>query len=295
MNAVEEEHVQKIMDAIDCGQLPPRETQDRLNALIEAEMTRLDRPADMRLISAAQDLLAGLNGVSATPQGEQKARIDRLKARIIASAQEEMARPALGYRIAKRAVAIAAVLVLLLGVFGRVSWSWIEDYATPDAQQQIIRGHEITAGMIRNALAEHSENEGVYVVEKAGEFDELLGFELGVSEQLCGDWEMSFGTMQFYRKKIGVSVQYRNGTEKPRYVTCIFEFYDDAEAVYYTVEQSGEGSFVEHNGSRVYVCRNSDKISAVWQAGLTLIHVAGDVSEQEALMMIAELKGGLSE
>lgn len=295
MNEAEETHVRKIMDAIGYGQLPPRETQQRLAALIEEETARRDQPADMRLIAAAQDLLAGLNGVSSTPGEEQAARLARLKARIAASAQEEAGRHSPGWGMAKRALAIAAVLVLVLGAFGPVNWSWMENRATSDAQQQIIRGHEITAGMVRTALAEHSENEGVYVVKKAGEFDELLGFELGVPEQLCGDWEMSFGTMQFYRKKIGVSVQYRSGTEKSRCVSCIFEFYDDAEVVYYTVEQSEEGSFVEHNGNRVYVCRNSDKISAVWQSGLTLIHVSGDVNEQEALTMIAELKGGMDE
>ena len=75
MSDPKEKEVQAILQAIDYGHLPPRETQRRLLNIIQAEAARTDAPTDETKIHTCMDLLERL-------QGEQKpiapARVDAL-------------------------------------------------------------------------------------------------------------------------------------------------------------------------------------------------------------------------
>lgn len=65
MSDPKEKEVQAILQAIDYGHLPPRETQRRLLNIIQAEAARTDAPTDETKIHTCMDLLERL-------QGEQK-------------------------------------------------------------------------------------------------------------------------------------------------------------------------------------------------------------------------------
>lgn len=79
MSDPKEKEVQAILQAIDYGHLPPRETQRRLLNIIQAEATRTDAPTDETKIHTCMDLLERL-------QGEQEpiapARVDALRQHI---------------------------------------------------------------------------------------------------------------------------------------------------------------------------------------------------------------------
>ena len=79
MSDPKEKEVQAILQAIDYGHLPPRETQRRLLNIIQAEAARTDAPTDETKIHTCMDLLERL-------QGEQKpiapARVDVLRQHI---------------------------------------------------------------------------------------------------------------------------------------------------------------------------------------------------------------------
>lgn len=85
MSDPKEKEVQAILQAIDYGHLPPRETQRRLLNIIQAEATRTDAPTDETKIHTCLDLLERL-------QGEQKpiapARLDALRQHIAAAHQQ---------------------------------------------------------------------------------------------------------------------------------------------------------------------------------------------------------------
>lgn len=82
MSDPKEKEVQAILQAIDYGHLPPRETQRRLLNIIQAEAARTDAPTDETKIHTCMDLLERL-------QGEQKpiapARVDALRQHIAAA------------------------------------------------------------------------------------------------------------------------------------------------------------------------------------------------------------------
>lgn len=79
MSDPKEKEVQAILQAIDYGHLPPRETQRRLLNIIQAEAARTDAPTDETKIHTCMDLLERL-------QGEQEpiapARVDALRQHI---------------------------------------------------------------------------------------------------------------------------------------------------------------------------------------------------------------------
>ena len=85
MSDPKEKEVQAILQAIDYGHLPPRETQRRLLNIIQAEAARTDAPTDETKIHTCMDLLERL-------QGEQKpiapARVDALRQHIAAAHQK---------------------------------------------------------------------------------------------------------------------------------------------------------------------------------------------------------------
>lgn len=86
MSDPKEKEVQAILQAIDYGHLPPRETQRRLLNIIQAEATRTDAPTDETKIHTCMDLLERL-------QGEQEpiapARVDALRQHIAAAHQKK--------------------------------------------------------------------------------------------------------------------------------------------------------------------------------------------------------------
>ena len=95
MSDPKEKEVQAILQAIDYGHLPPRETQRRLLNIIQAEATRTDAPTDETKIHICMDLLERL-------QGERKpivpARVDALRQHIASKAEENHCRSGLQCR-----------------------------------------------------------------------------------------------------------------------------------------------------------------------------------------------------
>ena len=90
MSDPKEKNVRAILQAIDYGHLPPRETQRRLLNIIQAEATRTDAPTDETKIHTCMDLLERL-------QGEQEpiapARVDVLRQHIAAAHQKNERKP----------------------------------------------------------------------------------------------------------------------------------------------------------------------------------------------------------
>ena len=62
MSDPKEKNVRAILQVIDYGHLPPRETQRRLLNIIQAEATRTDAPTDETKIHTCMDLLERLQG-----------------------------------------------------------------------------------------------------------------------------------------------------------------------------------------------------------------------------------------
>ena len=114
-----EKEVQAILQAIDYGHLPPRETQRRLLNIIQAEAARTDAPTDETKIHTCMDLLERL-------QGEQKpiapARVDALRQHIAAAHQKNERKRQKRKKIIAAAACSAAAIAVAFAVSHPLLW-----------------------------------------------------------------------------------------------------------------------------------------------------------------------------
>lgn len=288
MNGARGSAVKQIMKAIENGSLPTDETQRRLMGLIRIEAKRKDGPADEELISACLDLMERLQGREYV---EDEDRIAALNQRI-ADAIEKRKRHQDRVRITARMVsAIAAVLVLVVGLGVPLRWTWFEDWSTPDEQQHVIMGHEITVDMVANAIAEGDPKASI-VVSDFSEFEKHLGFNPGIPSTLCNDWVADYGIIRYFSGYVRVTVMYVNSGDPEESIIGTINFYTDVDFAYFSFEQSQEGELKHVDGFDLYVSENVDRTSVCWYNELMHVRLSGNADADTAVVLFVELITG---
>lgn len=255
MNGAGGTAVKQILKAIENGTLPTNETQKRLMALIENEANRTDGPADEELISACMDLLERLQGRT---YAEEEARIAALNQRIAAAiAKKEKQRRMAS--MAVRLVAAAAVILLFVGV--RVYW--FEHSNTPDGQQHIITGQEITVEMVQAAIAENA-GKGSFETTDLQELQQVLGFNPQIPEVIADEWEMEEGSARFARNSVQVTAKYRRINVPEEELIYVVNYFSSVDDGYLTFEQSAQGDSLIIGDQKVYLSHNIDRYVACW-------------------------------
>lgn len=285
--------VKQILQAIENGALSPEETQRRLIELIQKEANRTDGPADEKLISACMDLMERFQGREHT---EDEARIATLNQRIAAAIQEKK-RNRERWRTTFRTVgAIAAVVVLLVGIGVPLRWTWFKSWSTPDEQQHVIMGNEITVDMVATAIAEHTLlGAETVLIEDVTQFDKILGFPLNVPTVLADNWVANQCYINYFPGYIKVSTSYANTSNLNKKVTCVINLYTDIDFAYFSFEQSHEGTLVSEGGYDLYVSDNMERASACWYDNIMYIRVVGDTNRDEIVKLTLSLIGGKDE
>ncbi len=281
--------VKQILLAIENGALPPDETQRRLMELIQKEATRTDGTADEELISACMDLMERLQGRERVEDG---ARITALNQRIADAIQRKQNQGR--WRTTFRTVgAIAAVLVLLVGIDIPLRWTWFESWSTPDEQQHVIMGHEITVEMVASAIADSAALDTTTIaVDDFTQIDEILGFPLNIPTVLADEWIASNGFINYAPGYIKVSLAYENVNDSSQQVESVINLYTDIEFAYFSFEQSHDGELVSANGIEYYVSDNMGQTSACWYNAATYVFVTGDIGEDKMTQLMVSLIGG---
>lgn len=286
MKESEETAVRQLLETVAYGQLPPEETQARLDALLRSEADRQDRPADLALINAAQTLLEELHGRCVQP-AEAERRLERLKHRIGATAAASQARRRRCGRVARALAATAVLLVFVLGIGIPLRCTWLDSWSTPDVQQRVIVGQEFALGTMASAV-EDCIGAQMFIVEDFAKFDEMLGFELGVP-QVIGEWKADRGSITFLRDSIEITGGYRNMLDTDRVMVGTVIIFTNMENAYFAFEQSEDGSIRSCDGINMYVSRNIRRPTVVWYEDNLLVHVAGDMEDTEAMAIVAEI------
>lgn len=278
----------RILHAIDFGRLSGMETKRRLEQLIEAEVARMDAPADLALVEGCQSLLWQLHmhaPMTSTehPDGEYQ--------RILATADAQERRVAAVRRALRWCAVAVAALLLVMGVYGRLHWRWFEQYSTPDKQQHVIVGHEVSVEMVDTAIAEN-ENRGSIVVDDVSEIRQLLGFDLDIPQTLGDGWNVQACTLSFFRGYIKVGVMYEHPDHVDSNLICAIHIYNDMEYAYFSFEQSCDGHCKIIANHELYISPNVTRTTVNWYNNLVYVRLAGPVSEDEAVNLMLELIGG---
>ena len=282
MSDPKEKEVQAILQAIDYGHLPPRETQRRLLNIIQAEAARTDAPTDETKIHTCMDLLERL-------QGEQKpiapARVDALRQHIAAAHQKNERKR----QKRKKNIAAAACSAAAIAVAFAVSHPllWYENWTTADEQQHFVTSHEIAIEMLETAVADPMlPTDDTVEVQSIAALDALIGRKTGIPEMVNGQWELQHRYVNFTRSGISISLMYVNAADAQQTIVGVINLISNPQYMMLSFEQSYEGTIQQFDGLNFYITENINKPVALWQGDDKLLLFSGRTSQEEVTSLL---------
>lgn len=255
MSDPKEKEVQAILQAIDYGHLPPRETQRRLLNIIQAEAARTDAPTDETKIHTCMDLLERL-------QGEQKpiapARVDALRQHIAAAHQKNERKRQKRKKIMAAAACSAAAIAVAFAVSHPLLW--YENWTTSDEQQHFVTSHEIAIEMLETAVADPMlPTDDTVEVQSIAALDALIGRKTGIPEMVNGQWELQHRYVNFTRSGISISLMYVNAADAQQTIVGVINLISNPQYMMLSFEQSYEGTIQQFDGLNFYITENINK------------------------------------
>ncbi len=259
------------------------EIERRLQAVIDEELSGplMDMSADMELVQKCQSLLWTLktNGAFPYPDHAQENK-QKLLQKLQRPASEKKQR--LVYRLA--VAAAAAVLVLGLGL---ISLRWYRGNSTPDGQQYIIKGREITTEMVARAIAEHGDDE-YFETSSKEEAEAFLGFDISVPSQLLGKYTCERYLVHILPVWAQCRCVYICDEQK---IGVMLYYLTDVKDSVLVVEQNSDGDDYSMNGEKIYISKNVDQIVLTWIENNIVFDVSGVANVEQGLEIIKEIKG----
>lgn len=284
MSVSESSQAEKMKAALVRANLTGNEIQRRLIERIELEYDKGNQ-ADIQLINLCENMLWELDNKGKDPFVSHRDKLHQL-----IDAQSGAA-PQQKFSWQKAICAIAAVLVLCVGIGAILKSTWIGTGSSPDGQQYIVQGHEASMKVIEKAIAEH-EGINFIQVESVSEFSEHLGFDPGIPETIGDKWQFGKGNIAIFPDAIQLSNKYTNRNQPDSYINYVCTYFTDAMNAYLTYEQNCEGEEIELANGSAYMSINLDNSSACWQREMMVSMLSGTFDKQEGLEIITELIGG---
>lgn len=192
---------------------------------------------------------------------------------------------------AKRIALIsAAFAILIFFTQGAIYFDWFTQHSSPDKQQYIIQGHEITINLIESSIAEHNE----YDYIKTSSFDDLCSF-LGFAPSLVSPQAFSVDTV-LYEAYIEPGIIMINALYESQPGNAIavltIQYYTDIEEAFFMFEQDSTGELIITNDYSVYISTNVSRISFAWMSNSTVYKLAGTFDNTLGLSIVHQLIEG---
>lgn len=279
-------YIDQILHSIDDGHLSYEETERRLQKLIDDETYQLDHPADAALISACQTLLIQLHS-------HGKISFESHLDSNWQALQSALARRQQRIRFWSKWGSIAAAMVLVVAttVLGAFHFNWFEQTSSPDQQQYMVQGREITLQMIESAIAEHDEF-ATFTVDNLSQLEQYLGFDPLIPSELQNGLSMKRCNIAFFPEEILVGISYMRDMDESYGLTLTVDYYTDMSNAFMNIEQSGEGNYYTIEGVPVYISKNINETVACWQEGNAVYSLSISVLLKDYESIISEFLGG---
>lgn len=267
----------QILNAIKEGGYGKDELVRRLHALVDRELLQNDRPADMELVNACQDILYRLH------HGGNTYSSNRTEA--FAKAKAKRHNPWYAINRFPSFVRVAAVLiimctsVLLYDVL--ISGERLEGNSTPDEQQYIVSGN-VVDGVTQTGNAATERKPGVTSTTDLAEAAKAFGYLPTLPTWLPDGWNVHDYLVLISNHTSTFQVQYRHEMHSMILRLSIVE-YENIESAQTVLEQNEHGYSVDLAGTKVYITENIDSIVAMWLSDNVCHTFAGPISVDELL------------
>lgn len=251
--------VQKLKESIQTGKMTIEELKDRLHLIIDTELLKDDEEVDIDLIKACESFFTHLHGkeepLSEEERQQQWAKIqERIKSQ---GTKKRTFRKAPVYA----AIAVAAIIILFFGI--SIKFQWFLPSSTPDGQQYVITGKQISIETISKAIASHNSFEQLHSNQR-DEIEDFLGYSLdGFVPEIDG-WDSYNYHVAFAPNAIYLKTDYRNQQKQGTMLRYTIRWYTDYSEVDFSLEQNEKGQYFQIGKQKVYRSENYDYITYTW-------------------------------
>lgn len=213
---------------------------------------------------------------------------------------EEKQQKRRGRRIGLRYAAALAVMVLVVcgeAILQSLPRGYVEASLSADGEQYIMTGVTVTppVGQAANAATYSASEWFELTTEDDDEAMEALGEGTMLPVWLPDGWAADQYHIVNSSTLKRVSVHYTHdpsGDEEPGYLVYAVTAFSSLEDFHLSAEVNGEGRNVKlKNGLSIYVDMNVNRITSMWQDGLTGYSLSGDITEDELLHIIRSMYG----
>lgn len=274
----------QILNAIEKGGFGKDELVQRLHALVDRELSQSDRPADMELVQACQDILYRLHH-------QEEAYASNYTASL-AKTRKRLRKPRFSLPSFSPATRVAAILIVLFGgglLFDLfISGDHLFGAPTPDEQQYIVEGTDIDSIVAQEVEAE--QNMGMQILSTSSweAAIEAYGSIPSIPVWLPEGWRPLDYYVVVSKRAARFEVQYSKSSEE-EFIKYSIESYHNVDSAQMAFEQSQTGEKHSIKGQSVYISINTGSCVAVWLTGNTCYSVTGPVSESDMCKIVESI------
>ena len=271
-----EKNLEQLKSSLASGELTGSELVRRLQIMIHNELSKPEKEVDIEFIETCSSLIRHIYPkIAERPEGYYEEQAAKFKIRL--RQREKALRRK---RILRPIIAVAAVLIIVFLSIGSIQFHWFTRESTPNQQQVIIQGHEISVDMVAKAIADHQE-EGYFETNDINELGAFLNFPLEHLDLHEYGWNISNTWTYLQESSIETSILYVNGEEESMEIWYDIVWFIDVENAIVSIEQNESGYDKSISGKNIHYLQNYNQNSYVWIDNMVLHNVRSLLSEQE--------------
>ena len=275
----------RILELIEYGSIPQNEAVHRLEALLQSEIERKDKAADMELVEACEELLWQI-GTQGRLKFEDKRKENQAA---LMRRLERKRRRAVALRVVTRATAVvAAILVLAVLGDGILNREWLSGNSTDDGQQYAIQGQSIDPGLVEEGIATGDDDTADSLTTTDWRaVVAFLGMEPALPAHLPEGWRVGHYHAIRFDDELILNISYINEADPTATMMFLWDHYFSVEAANLALEQNKDGELIEIGGIRVYRSSNIEKNRFVWIDGMTVCSLTTTCDAKDAEAVIS--------
>lgn len=257
-------------------------SDEQLNALIEKE---LSKPADEMDVDKTDACYCLLERRHSPFSGRQLAKSERKsRARFKRFMKQHRALEAERKRLSLRPLAVAALIVLLIGGPALYVSRSYRVFTSPDQQQYVVVGiQKNEMGEARAAIHKTVTN-NTYHLNNVDEIASLLGYQIQLPTNIPSKYALTEITVSRSQQDDTVQIEYSSGNDS---IFIDITYYEDRSGSSTSYEQDKQGQqFILDNGEFVYISTNIQSTWGLYQSNNLDYLIDGTALDERSILSL---------